>query len=239
MISLAIVLKKWAVLVAALHPMSKTLMEPIWLLVQAEVEILGLDVTRHAISFYEQMFAELQVVRAKDLLAHRSDTRVLVAGIKVATQTPPIRSGRRVIFLSLDDSTGPVDLTFFEDAQGPYAHTVFHSWMLLAAGVIRRTGRRGISVRATGCWSLPDLHAVWKSQGVRGVFDIINAEVEPGAGPDRVEDPTSPTGTSDPAVRRVLVHASGFRQSPYADTKPAGSSTKRPKLWHSSPGSAG
>ncbi len=207
--------------------------------VQAEVEILGLDVTRHAISFYEQMFAELQVVRAKDLLAHRSDTRVLVAGIKVATQTPPIRSGRRVIFLSLDDSTGPVDLTFFEDAQGPYAHTVFHSWLLLAAGVIRRTGRRGISVRATGCWSLPDLHAVWKSQGVRGVFDIINAEVEPGAGPDRVEDPTSPTGTSDPAVRRVLVHASGFRQSPYADTKPAGSSTKRPKLWHSSPGSAG
>jgi error-prone DNA polymerase len=207
--------------------------------VQAEVEILGLDVTRHAISFYEQMFAELHVVRAKDLLAHRSDARVLVAGVKVATQTPPIRSGRRVIFASLDDSTGPVDLTFFEDAQGPYAHTVFHSWLLLAAGVIRRTGRRGISVRATGCWSLPDLHAVWKSRGVAGVYEILNAPVPTADGPDRVEDPTSPTGASDPAVRRVLVHASGFRQSPYADTRPAGSSSTRPKLWHSSPGSAG
>ena len=40
--------------------------------------------------------------------------------------------------------------------------------------------------------------------------------------------------------RRVLVHASGFRQSPYADTKPAGESGKVPaKLWHASPGSAG
>ena len=29
----------------------------------------------------------------------------LLAGVKVATQTPPIRTGRRVIFLTLDDST--------------------------------------------------------------------------------------------------------------------------------------
>ena len=42
--------------------------------------------------------------------------------------------------------------------------------------------------------------------------------------------------------RRVLVHASGFRQSPYADIKPAGDgagSVPGSKLWHSSPGSAG
>ena len=54
-----------------------------------QVEILGLDVTRHAISFYEPMFTELGVVRAKDLLRHRSQAQVMVAGIKVATQTPP------------------------------------------------------------------------------------------------------------------------------------------------------
>ena len=209
--------------------------------VQAEVEILGLDVTRHAISFYEPMFTELGVVRAKDLLRHRSQAQVMVAGIKVATQTPPIRSGRRVIFLSLDDSTGPIDLTFFEDAQGPYAHTVFHSWLMLATGVIRRTGRRGVSVRATGCWPLPDLHAVWRRKGVAGVYEVLNAAVDMGERVRRMEDPTEATGTSDPAVRRVLVHASGFRQSPYADIRPAGSSAKQPpaKLWHSSPGSAG
>ena len=50
--------------------------------------------------------------------------------------------------------------------------------------------------------------------------------------------------------RRVLVHASGFRQSPYADTRPPGldprSGRGAPvdavpprKLWHASPGSSG
>jgi error-prone DNA polymerase len=33
---------------------------------------------------------------------------------------------------------------------------------------------------------------------------------------------TGSTGTTDEQVRRVLVHASGFRQSPYADIKPQG-----------------
>ena len=59
----------------------------------------------------------------------------------MATQTPPIRSGRRVVFLTLDDATGPVDATFFEDVQGPYAATVFHSWLLVVRGELRRTGR--------------------------------------------------------------------------------------------------
>jgi error-prone DNA polymerase len=41
--------------------------------------------------------------------------------------------------------------------------------------------------------------------------------------------------------RRVLVHASGFRQSPYADVRPAGEDARAAprKLWHASPGSAG
>jgi error-prone DNA polymerase len=49
--------------------------------------------------------------------------------------------------------------------------------------------------------------------------------------------------------RRVLVHSSGFKLSPYADIKPAGEDTKHAarhesekaprKLWHSSPGSSG
>ena len=85
----------------------------------------------------------------------RSRAELLVAGVKVATQTPPIRSGRRVIFLTLDDGTGPVDATFFEDVQGPYAATVFHSWLLVVRGELRRTGPRGVSLRATGCWELP------------------------------------------------------------------------------------
>ena len=124
----------------------------------AELEILGLDVSRHVVDFYAPFLDALGVVRSHDLLRRRSKSELLVAGVKVATQTPPIRSGRRVVFLTLDDATGPVDATFFEDAQGPYAATVFHSWLLVVRGELRRTGYRGVSLRATGCWELPALH---------------------------------------------------------------------------------
>ncbi len=193
---------------------------------QAELEILGLDVSQHVVTAYAAFLDELGVTRSNQLLSRRSRSELVVAGVKVATQTPPVRSGRRVIFLTLDDATGPVDATFFEDAQGPYAATVFHSWLLVVRGELRRTGRRGVSVRATGAWSLPELHTLWQTRGMAAVREAM-AEV--------------PVGFGEPEQRRVLVHSSGFQMSPYSDIKPAGEETRgvARKLWHRSPGSAG
>ena len=181
--------------------------------------------------------------------------------------------------------TGPVDATFFEDAQGPYAATVFHSWLMVVRGELRRTGRRGVSLRATGCWELPQLHAAWDQagEGAAGLlaarelmaqvplgFGGLETGGDLGAVQGAAESRASRPVTARPSVgdrspgaaggmgrRRVLVHSSGFRMSPYADIKPAGedaknlprSQTKSPqpgrptpaprKLWHSSPGSSG
>ncbi|MBT0771071.1 DNA polymerase III subunit alpha [Kineosporia sp. J2-2] len=322
---------------------------------RAELEVLGLDASRHVLEFYEPMLTALAVTRARDVRGRRSRAEILVAGVKVATQTPPIRTGRRVVFLTLDDSTGPVDATFFEDVQGPYAGTVFHSWLLVVRGVLRKTGRRGVSLRATGAWELPVLWEAWTESGLTGVLEILHADEPParrplpsglpaaafhagvvpadvgGQTPGRVlgtsrddgalpgaettdwETPTglpsgdrgssglpvpgtpgrdhrgrqgdgahpgsllpNAAGTShpqdpdrpeDPApstlTRRVLVHPSGYRQSPYADLRPPGGDTRETrrmqetagqehrrreeerrrqpprKLWHSSPGSSG
>ena len=38
---------------------------------------------------------------------------------------------------------GCTDSTFFEDAQGPYAATVFHSWLLVSGGCCAAPGRAG------------------------------------------------------------------------------------------------
>ena len=108
----------------------------------------------------------------------RSRSEVLVAGVKVATQTPPIRSGRRVVFLTLDDATGCTDATFFEDVQGPYAATVFGSWLLVIRGELRRTGPRGVSLRATGAWELPALHEPWGAEGLDAVRELMAAPGE-------------------------------------------------------------
>ncbi len=243
--------------------------------VRAELEVLGLDATRHVVDFYEPFLAALRATRAPDLVRCRSQAEVLVAGVKVATQTPPIRSGKRVVFVTLDDARGPIDATFFEDAQGPYAATLFHSWLLVIRGHVRRTGPRGVSMRATGCWELPVLHDAWLSGGLDAVAALMAAtgpvtdRSVTGAAESRSTRPVMtrpPSGGSSEVYeprevgkagsaggmgrpRRVLVHPSGFRQSPYADLKPPGDDTKTVarkegakaprKLWHSSPGSSG
>ncbi len=226
--------------------------------VRAELDVLGLDVSAHVVEFYEPMLRALGVTRSRDLLTSRSRSEVWVAGVKVATQTPPVRSGRRVVFLTLDDGTGPSDCTFFEDVQGPYAGVVFHSWLLLVRGVVRRTGDRGVSIRATGAWELASLWDAWQTGGAAGVWAAVEAGEEDARA--RAEATAEAARERDQRTgRRVLVHASGFRQSPYADTRPPGAdprsgrgapgldgaaSTSAPampsrKLWHASPGSSG
>ncbi len=200
--------------------------------VRAELEVLGLDVSMHVMEFYRPMLAELGTVRAVDLVGRRSRSGVLVAGMKVATQTPPVRSGRRVVFLTVDDGTGPADATFFEDAQQPYAETVFHHWLLLVRGEVRRTGRRGVSIRATGAWDLHQVMGVWRESGAAGVQELL------GMPPER----TAPPVPGQAPRRRMLVHASGFASNVYADVRPAGDDVGNGppgKLWHASPGSSG
>ncbi len=94
---------------------------------------------------------------ARRLREARHGETVLVAGAKAATQTPPIRSGKRVIFTTLDDGTGLVDLAFFDDLHDACAHTVFHSWLLLVRGVVQRRGPRSLSVAGAAAWNLAEL----------------------------------------------------------------------------------
>jgi error-prone DNA polymerase len=208
--------------------------------VRAELEILGLDASRHVVDFYGGFLDALGVTRAVDLPTRRSRSEVLVAGVKVATQTPPIRSGRRVVFLTLDDGTGPADATFFEDVQGPYAATVFHSWLLVVRGVLRRTGRHGISLRATGCWELPALHDLWQQDGPDAVrafmtqvpegFTAVGEEAVRGAAESRATRPVMApvplvSGSPPDAAETLGTGGSGSR---------AGGMGRRRVLVHSS-----
>lgn len=258
---------------------------------RSELEILGLDASQHIMERYLPFLRAFGATSSQRLLQQRNRSEVFICGVKVATQTPPVRSGRRVVFLTLDDSTGPTDTTFFEDAQGGYASTVFNSWMLMVRGTIRRTGPRGISIRATGAWDLGLLHETWRGaldtgasgeEALAAVREIVdarpvgfgpvgewipddwgekgeqerrearaakrqaeiggNADQEPA--PEGFEPPPDPqenTRAGGMGRRRVLVHASGFEQSPYADIKPSGTGAAEAprKLWHSSPGSSG
>jgi error-prone DNA polymerase len=144
--------------------------------VSNEVARLGMDVTQHMLTFYAPFLNAIGAVKSSDLLSLRSDSTVLVAGVKVALQTPPVRSGRRVIFLTLDDGYGCSDSTFFPDAQVDHASTLYSTSLLLVRGQTRRTGARGISIRATAVWDLRLAYEKWRT--LQGQAQVGQAQVD-------------------------------------------------------------
>ena len=128
----------------------------------AELALTGMDISAHQIDRFQSMLDELGVVRAGELAGLRSNTEVLVAGVRVATQTPPMRSGKRVVFISLDDGTGCADATFFDEAQRRCSQLLFQNRLLLISGKTRRTGVRGVSILAENAWDLRQLWDSWK-----------------------------------------------------------------------------
>ncbi len=128
-----------------------------------ELAITGMDISEHEITKFQQMLDELGVVRANELANLRSNTEVLVAGVRVATQSPPMRSGKRVVFISLDDGTGCADATFFDEAQRRCSNLLFQNRLLLISGKTRRTGVRGVSILAENAWDLRQLWRDWES----------------------------------------------------------------------------
>jgi error-prone DNA polymerase len=193
----------------------------------AELSVLGLDASRHLMTDHHRLLTELGVIPAHRLAGLETGSQVLVAGAKVANQTPPNRTGKRILFATLDDGTGLVDLAFFDDAQH-CAHTVFHSFLLLVRGTIARRGPRSLSVVGAQAWNLAELAAARETGGLDAVRGLLTAQM------------TAEDQTADPAPDRVLTLPTGYTLAPWADLQPAGDDAAATrKLWTSSPGSAG
>jgi len=124
--------------------------------IRTELDLTAIDATGHLMQSHKPYLEALGTTPADELLKLRNHTRVMVAGVRVATQTPPMRSGDRVVFISLDDGTGVVDTSFFAQAQHATGDILFSARLLLIEGTTRRTGTRGITLQATRAWDMHD-----------------------------------------------------------------------------------
>jgi error-prone DNA polymerase len=192
--------------------------------VTAELEITGIDARRHLMSLYRPLLRELGATPAVDLRFMRNDAEVWVAGVKVSTQTPAIRSGQRIIFLTLDDLTGPIDVTLFERGQARCARTVFHSWLLLIRGLVRKRGGASLT---------HEMHPT--NVGVTVVADEAFDLAELAS--DRAEGFTTATALGRQRKRQAMTGLAPVAAELDAREKGAGGPVR--KLWHSSGGSAG
>jgi len=182
---------------------------------RAELEVSGMDARRHMMSHYGWLLHEIGATSARDLYDLRNNSDVWVAGVKVASQTPAIRSGQRIIFVTIDDLTGPIDVTVFERVQARCARTVFHSWLLLFRGVLRKRGGASL-IHET------DAANVGITIVVNEAFDL--AEI-----------------ATDRAAGHSLAAALGRQRRKQVMTGLDTSSTDAApgRLWHASGGSAG
>ena len=201
---------------------------------------LGMDASRNLMDDHRAFLAELGVVTARRLRAARHGETVLVAGAKAATQTPPIRSGKRVIFTTLDDGTGLVDLAFFDDSHDACAHTVFHSWLLLVRG-------SGAAARPAqpqrGRVRPPGTSPNWRNCAREGGLDAVAAATGRAARAGRSRGPAPAAPGAPGRIRRAAGESGCPRDTRCIRGRTSARRAKGPpggrKLWHPSPGSAG
>ncbi|MFO8061126.1 MAG: DNA polymerase III subunit alpha [Bacillota bacterium] len=119
--------------------------EKVWL----ERQVLGIDAGGHIISFLRPQLRRRGVLTAAQAMAAPAGQTVRVAGVLVRPHRPPTRSGRTVVFLSLEDETGLIDVTVFSRTYERYGHLIFSDRVppLMVTGKVQRRGK-GVSVTA-------------------------------------------------------------------------------------------
>ncbi len=171
----------------------------------AEIDVVKIDVSQHLMTHHHRLLREVGATDAAHLKTMHPGQKVLVAGVRASTQTPPIPSGKRVIFVTLEDGFGLVDIAFFEDSHDAVAHTVFHSALLLVRGTVEARGPRR-TVVGQMVWDLEELAAARRDHGPAAVLDLL--------GQSRL----APTPAQSGAPARTLANGTtGAKLHPYAD----------------------
>lgn len=106
--------------------------------VLGEWDVLGFSLTAHPMELMRDRLRRRGVVTAAQMRRARAGRRLAVAGIVIRPHRPPTRSGRTVIFLSLEDETGLADVTVFENIYHRYGPVLFSNGLLLVKGKLER-----------------------------------------------------------------------------------------------------
>jgi len=111
--------------------------------VASELSMTGVSVRRHPLYFAREKLRKLGVISRKRLDSLPDGKRVRVAGIVISRQRPPIKSGRTVIFITMEDETGLLDVTVFERVYEKWGKVIFSNSALVVDGTLQKKGRYG------------------------------------------------------------------------------------------------
>ncbi len=111
-----------------------------------EARSMSVFCTAHPLTPVRPLMRRAGIITAADLRRTPSGRRVKVSGRVILVHTPPTRSGQRVMFVTLEDETGLMDVVVFPRVQAHAARWVMTAEVLSIYGELQRLGKGGRSI---------------------------------------------------------------------------------------------
>ena len=110
-----------------------------------EYEVLGFGVSAHPMEICRDRLKDKGFASSDELCRYSPGSFVKVGGIPIRPHRPPTKSGRTVVFLSLEDEHGLIDVTCFENVYKKHAKLLFPG-ETLPLGIWGQVQKRGNAV---------------------------------------------------------------------------------------------
>lgn len=113
-----------------------------------EYKVLGFSVSGHPMAVWRETLSKKGFVGSRDLPRIRPGEFVKIGGIPVRPHRPPTKSGKTVVFISLEDEDGLLDATCFESVYKKYGKFLFPG-ELIPLGIWGQVQKRGNAYSVT------------------------------------------------------------------------------------------
>ena len=114
----------------------------------SQLGLMGMSLKCHPLYFCRETLCAEGVTASSDLPKVPDGRIVRVAGIVIARQRPPTKSGQTVIFITLEDETGLIEVTVFPRIYQRFGDVIFSHNALIVEGELQKNGRYGINIVA-------------------------------------------------------------------------------------------
>lgn len=151
-----------------------------------EQEAIGFHLTAHPLDIYREVLRRLGVIPLRELEARAAAgaTRVKLAGVVTGSKERTTRTGSRMAWVRLSDTTGSVEVTFFSETLGRWRDLLTPGASVLVTAELRADGD-ALRITAQDATSLERAAAeagtgmrIWleRSEAVPHIRDLLGRE---------------------------------------------------------------
>jgi len=124
-----------------------------------ERDTLGLYLTGHPIEQHEDELGHMITQSISELVSDR-DKQVTLAGLMISMRVVKTRTGKSLAILVLDDRTGRIEMTLFDESYEKYRHFLEKDAILVVRGTVTEDDYSGgLRMNAEELWSLDSARA--------------------------------------------------------------------------------